>query len=128
MLAQSGESNNIGQTYISCLGLFERAKIAVDDFGLASMGWDQSQKGVQSGGKESVEDFLKRMESISAGDDVGLAATSPKGSPQQKSVKSGERESLEDFLKRMESISSGYDVELASMSQNFSREFDDTLG
>ena len=76
VLAKSGESNNIGETYTSCLGLFERARIAVDSFGLAAPNWDRAQTAVQSGERESVEDFLRRMESISSGYDVDLASMS----------------------------------------------------
>jgi hypothetical protein len=76
VLAKSGESNNIGETYTSCLGLFERARLAVDSFGLAVLSWDRPQAGVQSGERESLEDFLKRMESISSGYDEDLASMS----------------------------------------------------
>lgn len=77
VLARSGESNNIGETYTSCLELYERAKMAVNTFGLgnlAGLNWDRPQTGVQSLERESVEDFLRRMESISSGYDVDLAS------------------------------------------------------
>jgi hypothetical protein len=76
VLAKSEESNNIGETYTSCLGLFERARTAVDNFGLAALSWDRPQTGVQSGERESLEDFLRRMESISSGYDEDLASMS----------------------------------------------------
>jgi hypothetical protein len=76
VLAKSGESNNIGETYTSCLELFERARFSVDTLGLADLSWEPPQMSAPSGERESVEDFLRRMESISSGYDVDLAAMS----------------------------------------------------
>jgi hypothetical protein len=79
VLAKSGESNNIGETYTWCLELYERAKTAVNTFGLgnlAGLNWDQPHPGTQSTEKESLEEFLRRMESISSGYDVDLASMS----------------------------------------------------
>ncbi|XXH02123.1 hypothetical protein Hte_008491 [Hypoxylon texense] len=76
VLAKSGESNNISETYTSCFELLETARLAVDNSGIAGMSWDQPQTGVQSGERESVEDFLRRMESISSEYDADLASMS----------------------------------------------------
>lgn len=51
--------------------------MAVNTFGLgnlAGLNWDRPQTGMQSLERESVEDFLRRMESISSGYDVDLAS------------------------------------------------------
>lgn len=58
------------------MGLFERARIAVDNASLADLSWDWPQTGPPSGERESVEDFLRRMEAISSGYDVDLASMS----------------------------------------------------
>lgn len=63
LLAKSSNSNVVVQMYRSCMELFEKARIAVR--GYSPYGMNE-----QSRGRESLEDFLKRIERISAGDDV----------------------------------------------------------
>jgi hypothetical protein len=60
-------SNDIAEMYQSCAELFERAKMAAWEFNPVGMGWELQGRSGQSGERESVEDFLKRMESISSG-------------------------------------------------------------
>jgi hypothetical protein len=67
MLAKSDMSDEISPIYRSCAELFERAKMAVWEFNPVGMSWDRRGTSAGSGGRESVEDFLRRMESISSG-------------------------------------------------------------
>ena len=61
----------------SCMELFERANMAVESTSFANMDWDQYEVSGPSQGGESIEDFLRRMESISSGYDVELHSISP---------------------------------------------------
>lgn len=67
MLARSDMSDEIGPMYRSCAELFERTKMAVWEFNPVGMSWDRQGTSAGSVGRESVEDFLRRMESISSG-------------------------------------------------------------
>lgn len=51
--------------------------MAVESTNLPSMDWDQCIMGRPSQGRESIEDFLCRMENISSGYDVELDSISP---------------------------------------------------
>ncbi len=83
MLSQSSKSERVDEMYRSCGELFARAQMAVENFALVRGSWERRASSVQgqsSGGeRESVEDFLTRMEFISAGYDVDLLGESPRG-------------------------------------------------
>ncbi len=51
--------------------------MAVESINLASMDWDQGMTSGPLQGRESVEDFLRRMQNISSGYDVELDSISP---------------------------------------------------
>lgn len=65
--------------YRSCVALFERARMAVGGLNLVGISWDRHRISRQSEGRESVEDFLRRMESISSGHDMDLSSISRAG-------------------------------------------------
>jgi hypothetical protein len=77
ILAKSSKSDKVGEMYRSCVELFGRARMAVESFNLAGISWDQRRTSGQSEGRESVEDFLRRMENISSGYDMDLSSISP---------------------------------------------------
>lgn len=62
------QSERIGGMHRSCMELFERANMAVESTNLANMDWDLDITISPSQGRESVEDFLRRMEAVSSGD------------------------------------------------------------
>lgn len=61
----------------SCMELFETANMAVESTNAANMDWDQCGMSGPSQGRESIDDFLRRMDKISSGDDVELDSISP---------------------------------------------------
>jgi len=68
MLANSGMADEAGAAYRSCAELFERAKMAVVwEFNPVGISWQRRERSGPSGGREGVEDFLRRIESISSG-------------------------------------------------------------
>ena len=46
--------------------------MAVESTNLANMDWDLDMTNSPSQGRESVEDFLRRMEAVSSGDNLEL--------------------------------------------------------
>ncbi|CZR65036.1 uncharacterized protein PAC_14936 [Phialocephala subalpina] len=73
MLANGERSEEVSRMYAECVELFEKAKVSVEDSANRIAQWTDGAQG--AGGppteKESVEDFIRRIESISAGiDDV----------------------------------------------------------
>ena len=66
------QSERIGRMHRSCMELFERANMAVESTNLANMDWDLDITNSSSQGRESVEDFLRRMDAISSGDNLEL--------------------------------------------------------
>ena len=78
VLAKSSEGRNssrLHEMHKSCMELFERANMAVQSTLLTNMDWEQCT----SQEKESLEDFLRRMDHMSSGhdDDVQLDCISP---------------------------------------------------
>ena len=65
--------NTAGPMYRSCTELFERARAAVESADVEEIFVDPKSLGSINGGgrreKESVEDFIKRIESYAAGDE-----------------------------------------------------------
>jgi hypothetical protein len=65
-----GQREEVAEIYRSSVELFEKAKMAIESSNMAlcqsSQGQGQFQRAPE-GQKESVEDFLRRMESLSAG-------------------------------------------------------------
>lgn len=66
------QSERIGGMHRSCMELFERANIAVESTNLANMNWDLDITNSPSQGRESVEDFLRRMEAVSSVENLEL--------------------------------------------------------
>lgn len=69
-LAKSGQRDETARMYQSCTELFERARAAVAGINpvrISRIGYGSSG---QSEERESLEDFLRRVESISSGYDV----------------------------------------------------------
>ncbi|MCJ1434806.1 hypothetical protein MMC27_004176 [Xylographa pallens] len=80
VLAKSSKgrkSERIGGMHQSCMELFERAHLAVESTNLANMDWDQFIVSELSQERESMEDFLRRMDRISSGYDVELDSIPP---------------------------------------------------
>ncbi|KAF8847095.1 hypothetical protein BDZ45DRAFT_811821 [Acephala macrosclerotiorum] len=70
MLANGERSEEVLGMYTECVGLFERAKASVEEAANQIVPWTQ-----KPAEKESVEDFIRRIERISAGaDDVPIAS------------------------------------------------------
>ncbi|KAF4626129.1 hypothetical protein G7Y89_g12031 [Cudoniella acicularis] len=83
ILANSSKNDEVVEMNRSCAVLFERARMAVESHGQAGMSWDQSMTSGQSRQRESVEDFLKRMEKIRSGyDDEDLNSITRVVSPE----------------------------------------------
>lgn len=70
ILAQSTENDKVGEMYQSCSQLLQRAMMAVESFSFAGTTVGDYRTGGQSTGRESVEEFLQRMEIISSGYDA----------------------------------------------------------
>lgn len=66
------QSERIGGMHRSCMELFERANMAVESTNLANMDWDQYITNSPSEGRESIEDFLRRMEAVGSGYNLEL--------------------------------------------------------
>ncbi len=81
-LAKSGKSDKAGEMYRSCMELFEKARMAVENYNLAAVSWDRRGPSGQSGGRESLEEFLRRIEHISSGYDVDISSISRNVSPE----------------------------------------------
>jgi hypothetical protein len=80
VLAKSSKgrkSERLSGMHRFCMELFERANMAVESTNLANMDWDQCIMSGPSKGRESMEDFLRRMEKIRSGYDVELDSISP---------------------------------------------------
>jgi hypothetical protein len=75
--SQGRKSERLSGMHRSCMELFERANMAVESTNLANMDWDQCIMSGPSKERESMEDFLRRMENISSGYDVELDSVSP---------------------------------------------------
>ena len=56
----------------SCMELFEKANMAVESANIANMHWDQYMIDFPSQERESVDDFLQRMEAVSSGSNLEL--------------------------------------------------------
>lgn len=77
LLARGEEGTEVRGMYKDCQALFERARrVVAERSGTKSLGWVETESGENHGGgegrkegKESVEDFIKRMERISEGYD-----------------------------------------------------------
>ncbi|TVY85216.1 Fusaridione A cluster transcription factor fsdR [Lachnellula suecica] len=84
MLSKSGKNDkyNVGEMYRTCVELFERTRVAVESYSLVGMSWDGCGVIEQPPEKESVEDFLRRMETISSGYDMDFE-TIPRGVPRE---------------------------------------------
>ena len=74
---KGSKSERISEMHRSCMELFERANMAVESINLASMDWDPGMTSGPLQGRESVEDFLRRMQDTSSGYDVELDSSSP---------------------------------------------------
>jgi hypothetical protein len=65
--------NTAGPMYRSCTELFERARTAIENADVEEIFVDPKSLGSMNGGgrreKESVEDFIKRIESYAAGEE-----------------------------------------------------------
>jgi hypothetical protein len=81
-LWKSSNCDELGEIYRSFSELFEKAKKAVGAFNHASPGMnlDRGISKTQYGARESVEDFLRRMEYISSGYDVPADGLTEDGS------------------------------------------------
>ncbi|MCJ1386445.1 hypothetical protein MMC17_009571 [Xylographa soralifera] len=80
VLAKSSKgrkSERISGMHRSCMELFERANAAIESTNLTDMDWDQFIMSDPSQERESMEDFLRRMENISSGYDVELDSIPP---------------------------------------------------
>ena len=80
VLAKSSKgrkSERINGMHRSCRELFERANTAVESAIFADMDWDQCTTSGPSQARESMDNFLRRMENISSGYDVELDSISP---------------------------------------------------
>jgi len=76
--AKGSKSERISGMHRSCMELFARAHTAVECANLVDVDWDQFMVSEASQERESVEDFLRRMDRISEGNDVGLESI-PRG-------------------------------------------------
>jgi hypothetical protein len=68
VLANGGMSDTIVETYRSCAELFENARMAVESSNSADMSWKSLDTGGEPKERESVEEFLKRMDDILTSD------------------------------------------------------------
>jgi hypothetical protein len=69
---QSRKTERVSGMYQSCIELFEKAKMAIENINLVGTVWNQRITSEPSQGRENVEDFLRRMEKISSGYDMEL--------------------------------------------------------
>lgn len=67
ILASDGLNDKLEGMYESFMGLYENAKIAVDLYAPERGRLEHYAEAEQAGNRESVEDFLRRMENISSG-------------------------------------------------------------
>lgn len=80
VLAKSSKgrkSTRLSRMHRSCIELFEKANMAVESTNLALVQWNQGTMSSLSQGKESMEDFLWRVEDVSSGYDIELNSISP---------------------------------------------------
>lgn len=71
------KSERISGMHRSCVEMFERANTAVQSANLANMDWDQFIMSAPSQGRESIDDFLQRMDNIGSGYNMELNSISP---------------------------------------------------
>lgn len=77
ILAQSDNREEIIEMYQSCLELFQKARMAIESSNMAVTIFNKGTTKEQSGQRENVEDFLRRMESLSSGYGIDLSVISP---------------------------------------------------
>ncbi len=75
VLARSGVNDKVEEMYQSSMVLFEQARMAVEHSGPAARTHRHVGRG-DPGARESVEDFLERMEHIKSGDSTGISQIS----------------------------------------------------
>jgi hypothetical protein len=73
IVARSGVNDEVEEMYQSSMILFEQARMAVEHSGAGAKTHRHMGKG-GPGGRESVEDFLERMEHIRSGDSTGISS------------------------------------------------------
>lgn len=71
VLTNSGLSEKVGGMYQYCVELFEEAKVAVDRCRVMDLSVKRNGGREDGGGRESVEDFIRRIESIISDDGIG---------------------------------------------------------
>ena len=75
VLARSGVNEKVEEMYQSSMILFEQARIAVEHSGQGGKTHQHIGRG-DPGARESVEDFLERMELIRSGDSTEISLIS----------------------------------------------------
>jgi hypothetical protein len=76
ILARGSKNEKVTEMYQSSMGLFEKATVAVQDCNAEDI-WDQGNTGRESNQKETVEEFLRRMEMIKSGYGEDIDMTYP---------------------------------------------------
>jgi hypothetical protein len=76
ILARGSKNEKVTEMYQSSIGLFEKATVAVQDCNAEDI-WDQGNTGRESNQKETVEEFLRRMEMIKSGYGEDIDMTYP---------------------------------------------------
>jgi hypothetical protein len=77
MLARSGGNNKVGEMYQSCMDLYGKARSAVEKYNTGGGSWDPENVGCTPGQKESIDEFLQRMENIKCGYEDSLNMAYP---------------------------------------------------
>ena len=72
VVARTAVNDKIEEMYQSSIDLFEQARMAVEHCDLGAKTHRHMESG-DPGPRESVEDFLARMEHISSGDSTGVS-------------------------------------------------------
>ncbi|RFU29259.1 hypothetical protein B7463_g7069, partial [Scytalidium lignicola] len=75
VVARSGVNDKVEEMYQSSMILFEQARMAIEHSDLGAKTHRHMGKG-DPGARESVEDFLERMEHIRSGDSTGISLIS----------------------------------------------------
>jgi hypothetical protein len=73
VVARSGVNDKVEEIYQSSMVLFEQAKMAAEHSGPRAKTHRHIGRG-DPGARESVEDFLARMEHIRSGDSTGISS------------------------------------------------------
>jgi hypothetical protein len=66
ILARGSKNEKVAEMYQSTMGLFEKATMGVQDCNAEDI-WDHGNTARESNRKETVEEFLRRMEMIKSG-------------------------------------------------------------